>query len=170
MTRWARGGPANKKKPLPATPWDQMTSSQMTQNKNDDTSRPKQNCKSDLHKTKKSKHEMSSKKNKTSTTKTGERKSKSRPAAAIDGNTLIVEEIEKIKRSEEDLGKEDVRMLDEMVRKAARSEQRRVKRIRTKEQAKVGFLSCSVAERLDTAGLEVIVVGLYDPKPCQDAI
>ena len=122
MTRWARGGPANKKQPLPATSWEQMTDGATRKSKPD----------SDLHKTKKSKHD----KKRVSTTKTDQRKSEARAS----GSALIAEGIEKIKRSEEGLGREDVKVLDEVVRKAERSEQRRVKRIRTKEDGKVGFV------------------------------
>ena len=118
MTRWARGGPANKKKPLPATSWEQMTDGTTSKSKQD----------SDLHKTKKSKHEKK---------RAGIdlRKSEARTS----GSDLIVEGIEKIKQSEEGLGREEVRVLDGVVRKAERSEQRRIKRIRTKEDEKVGF-------------------------------
>ena len=128
MTRWARGGPANKKKPLPATPWDQMTSPHTTNDKD-------KNRKSELHKTKKSKHEVSSKTKKTSTDKIIK---KLRKSDCSSGTALIAEGIDRIKRSEEGLGREEVRVLDEVVRKAEKGEQRRLKRIKIKENAKVG--------------------------------
>ena len=143
MTRWARGGPANKKKPLPATPWDQMTSSHTTNDKD-------RNRKSNLHKTKKSKHEVTSKTKKTSTDKIV---AKSRTSDCGSGSALIAEGIDRIKRSEEGLGREEVRVLDEVVRKAAKGEQRRLKRIKIKENTKVG---CQTVHRRQPG----VVVGL----------
>jgi len=145
MTRWARAGAANKKKPLEATSWSSMKSADKTSStKSDNASTSKQDGEEFVKRKRKlndteaqhSQHMKSKKKKEAGGTRSSDKVRTTEVTAGSSASEPAVDVLEALTRQSEE--RERVTLL-EFVRKDERREKRRVKRVNERQSKRVCF-------------------------------
>lgn len=149
MTRYARKGPANKKKPLPATDWAEMVASKKTES---DESRKNSSQESEkigeikletLLDEKSVQEDKMNRKRKNSDGEADLKKNKKLKSLTLDVATALEKQrtkssLEEVQKEEEE--EEEKVTLEVMAKKVSRGEQRRLNRIDKRQKEKVNII------------------------------
>lgn len=143
MTRYARKGPANKKKPLPATDWAEMVPSKKTESDESGKSNSHESEKTGkieretLLDEKSVQEEKMNRKRKNSDGEAESKKNKKLKCLDVDLATALEKQGTESLLEEVEEEEEEKAPLEVMARRLSRGEQRRLKRIETRQKEKV---------------------------------